>query len=242
MPDNVVQAAQARLTCSDKHVETCPPNPAQTPIPIELGGAPIRVPNCSNSLVYALASLYSYDSTQCDHIGPNGGSAFALRHVTDATAEYLPPDYAPDQPEDKPRAFVYCDSGSNSLIVAFRGSVTPSRFIITPLVRVDEYNDWFATNLVEFLGKLTVQYGGSRDIAFNMKRSLAEGRFNDFCGQGIPSLVLTGHSKGGGQAQYAAVKEKLPAIVFNANPVNPVLHKVVWPAKITMKYQDTITM
>ena len=122
---------------------------------IELGDAPIRVPNCSNSLVYALASLYSYDNAQCDHIGPNDGSAFALRYVTDATTEYLPPDYAADQPEDKPRAFVYCDLGSNSLIVAFRGSVTPSLFIITPLVSVDEYNDWFATNLVEFLGKLT---------------------------------------------------------------------------------------
>jgi hypothetical protein len=38
-----------------------------------------------------------------------------------------------------------------------------------------------------------------------------------------PRLLLTGHSKGGGQAQDAATKQKLEAVVFNSDLVNPII-------------------
>jgi hypothetical protein len=52
---------------------------------------------------------------------------------------------------------------------------------------------------------------------------LSLGAFDGQCGEDRPKLMLTGHSKGGGQAQFAAAKIKLDAIVFNSDIVNPVI-------------------
>jgi hypothetical protein len=51
--------------------------------------------------------------------------------------------------------------------------------------------------------------------------AVESGIFDGVCGPGRPKLVLTGHSKGGGQAQYAAASIKLDAVVFNSDLVNP---------------------
>jgi hypothetical protein len=56
-----------------------------------------------------------------------------------------------------------------------------------------------------------------------MKKDVLQGQFDNLCGQGRPELVLSGHSQGGGEAQFAAVRNGLKAIVFNSAPVNTVI-------------------
>jgi hypothetical protein len=70
-------------------------------------------------------------------------------------------------------------------------------------------------------GDRTLQYQAAKDVTYLIKKDWSRGDFNGLCGKGHPSFVLSGHSKGGGQAQYAAVKNGLKASVFNAAPVNP---------------------
>jgi len=70
----------------------------------------------------------------------------------------------------------------------------------------------------------------SSDLAAILDLQREGTRFNDVCGKGLPTFVLTGHSKGGGQAQYAASESTLDAIVFNSDPVNPLLYLPDVPA------------
>ncbi len=62
------------------------------------------------------------------------------------------------------------------------------------------------------------------DVADLIKRQWVRGEFDKLCGHGHrPELVLAGHSKGGGQATFAAVHLMLNAVVFNADPINPMI-------------------
>ena len=60
-------------------------------------------------------------------------------------------------------------------------------------------------------------------LLYLVKKDWSRGDFDGICGSGHPTFVLTGHSKGDGEAQYSAVKNHLDASVFNAAPVNPVI-------------------
>jgi hypothetical protein len=94
---------------------------------------------------------------------------------------------------------------------------------LTPLINQSEILDWIVTNLAQHIGTRPTQYMVASDVAELLKRYWANGRFDGTCGSGRPRFVLTGHSKAGGQAQFAAVQMNLDAIVFNADPVNPVI-------------------
>ena len=83
--------------------------------------------------------------------------------------------------------------------------------------------DWIYTDILQHLGDRPVQYEFAQDAADEIDARLSLGAFDNVCGAGRPRLVLTGHSKGGGQAQFAAAKTNLIAIVFNADLVNPVI-------------------
>jgi hypothetical protein len=103
------------------------------------------------------------------------------------------------------------------LILAFTGSVSLTAF------NQNEIEDWYSTNLSQHLGNRPLQYEVSEDITDQVEDRLELGAFDKSCGSSRPKLILTGHSKGGGQAQYAAVKTNSKAVVFNADMVNPVI-------------------
>jgi hypothetical protein len=104
-------------------------------------------------------------------------------------------------------------------VLAFRGS---SEFT-SPLNR-NQLDDWFYTNILQHVGERPKQYQYSEDIADLIDQRLTLGAFDHVCVAGRPKLILAGHSKGGGQAQYAAVKINLDAVVFNSDIVNPVIY------------------
>jgi hypothetical protein len=212
---------QSGPNCSGEHFAVCGSNPNPSSIPSNLGGARMTADTCANVLVEALASSYSYDDPACYRSTIQSGND--LHYVGDAL-EYLTPGFGDLARDYDLSASLYCSTGSSpSLVLAFRGSARLTPSLLTPLLTADQFSDWIATNIAELMGQLSIQYIGSRDIAFQIKNALADDKLNDICGTGRPNLVLTGHSKGGGQAQYAAIEERLDAVVFNANPVNPII-------------------
>jgi hypothetical protein len=182
-----------------------------------LGGTLITQAQCESSINQAIASLYAYDDAGCHR--PNSGvtvSGRPLKFVNDA-AVYLPPNYALEARLGDFHASFYCDTASNLLILAFRGSVS-----LTQLDRND-IEDWYNTNLLQHLGTRPKQYLVAQDMVWQLKKLWRLGEFDGVCGRGHPSFVLTGHSKGGGQAQFAAARNDAGAIVFNSDPVNELL-------------------
>jgi hypothetical protein len=72
-------------------------------------------------------------------------------------------------------------------------------------------NDW-RTNISQFFGFKTSQYDQAIDLAKEVKNSLPPGA----------RLIVTGHSKGGGQAVAVAYALGIEAIVHNPASVSPV--------------------
>ena len=65
------------------------------------------------------------------------------------------------------------------------------------------------------------QYILAMDDADLIHRRWVDGGFDNVCGRGHPKFILTGHSKGGGQAQFAGFHFWLDAIVFNSDLPDP---------------------
>jgi hypothetical protein len=198
---------------------TCLRNPNPTPITSPLGGAPILPAVCRDILAHAVASLYSYDDAACHPVGDSlsGGSRrlLSMQKIDDL----FPAIFRRLSQESSFQGVLYCESSSRTLILAFRGSAFPT--LSTSVYQLND--DWVRTNLAQHLGDLPVQYQLAEAAAFEIAKERRLGAFDDTCGEGRPEIVLAGHSKGGGQAQYAAVRTKLRAVVFNSDLVNSVL-------------------
>jgi hypothetical protein len=172
---------------------------------------------CSNALTNAMASLYSYDDSICH---PTNGlltsiGASRLKFVGDAK-DALPPNYKINISWNSNfQARLYCDMQTNVLILAFKGSVS-----LTQMDR-NAIDDWINTNMSVQTGERPVQYQVAEDLAFIIEKNRMFGEFDGVCGPDRPKFILTGHSKGGGEAQFAAVRQRLEAVVFNSAPVNP---------------------
>ena len=189
----------------------CSVNLAPDPIPSGVGGNPLAGASCANVLIAAIASLFSYDDPGCPKPATRG-----LKLVTDA-ADYLPPEERSIAEQANFHGALYCDTGSNVLILALRGSTTLTPFDRTAIA------DWVNTNTLQHLAIRPWQYRIARDVAWLMERDWRRGAFDKTCGSGRPKIIVTGHSKGGGQAQYAAAQNKLDAVAFNSDPVNPAI-------------------
>jgi hypothetical protein len=179
---------------------------------------------CANALIDAIASLYSYDDPACHPANSSvTGVGVQLKFVGDAL-DYLPPNYRRHlSQETHSRGMLYCHAASNTLILAFTGSssVTPP---LGDLSRIGDWiDDWLNTNIAMHIGDRPRQYEFAEDAADEIEKRLSYGGFDGICGSDRPKFVLTGHSKGGGQAQFAAVRISLEAVVFNSDPVNPVI-------------------
>jgi hypothetical protein len=203
---------------------SCTNNSNVTPIPSNLGGTRLSAPDCTKALIYAIASLYSYDDLTCypGNSGPLGAGTLQLKFVQNAIDALNANERKRVSEDSNFRATLYCHTQSNTLILAFRGSLS----IVPPfdLRRVlDWFNDWFGTNVLVHLGPRPVQYEFAQDTADDVERQWSLGAFDEVCGPGRPKLILAGHSKGGGQAQYAAASIKLDAFVFNSDLVNPTI-------------------
>jgi hypothetical protein len=147
---------------------------------------------------------------------PNKGKN-VLKFVEDA-ANYLPPDFRDLARQNNFYATLYCDTSAHVLILAIRGSAS-----LADIATNAGLADWINTNFLQHLGERPVQYRAARDSVWEIKKELDRGSFDKTCGPHRPRLIVTGHSKGGGQAQYAAVREKLEAVVFNSDVVNPLI-------------------
>jgi len=85
---------------------------------------------------------------------------------------------------------IYTDVEDKHSMLIFRGTSVTSP------------SDWF-TNLGTFSGLETTQYRAAAQVA-------------EFAGQHFPNLLIAGHSKGAGLAQYAAAHTGIRAVCFNA--------------------------
>jgi hypothetical protein len=195
----------------------CGRNSNRDSIPPNTGGVQATPNDCASVHIQSIASLYSYDDASCHmavSVLPQIGS-HTLRFAQDA-ADVLPANYKRTTQEADFQATLYCDTDTNKLILAFRGSVS-----LTQLASPEGIYDWYYTNFLQHLWDRPLQYQAAEDTAELIQRHLSD--FDGACGPGRPELILTGHSKGGGQAQDAAVKTNLEAVVFNSDMVNPVL-------------------
>jgi len=198
-------------------VETCTNNPHPDPIPTALGGHQIGDASCSSTIVRALASLYSYDDPTCRPANTNISPE--LKYIGGAS-DYLPSYYKSLAENGNFHGTLYCDNASNTLVLAYRGSVQ-----LTPLVDRKLIADWWNTNILQHIGFLPLEYGVASDAAQLILWRLAGGDFDGICGPGRPKIILAGHSKGGGQAQYAAFQLMQDAVVFNSDLVNPIIFR-----------------
>ncbi len=173
--------------------------------------------SCASALTSALASLYSYDDFGCHPGNSNPAESNSLRFLNDAT-DFFPPNYRRQSLERNFRGTLYCDAESNTLILAFRGSVS-----LTPFLDQNQIDDWFNTNFLQHLGDRPLQYEMAEDAADRIEILWSRGDFDNQCSSGHPTFLLTGHSKGGGQAQFAAIRTRQRAIVFNSDIANPVI-------------------
>ncbi len=191
----------------------CTVKPNSDPIPRSLGGTRIAVAQCASTLIDALASMSSYYDKAC----PSSGLSSELIFVADGAVYLADPDRVRAEGSNF-RAGLYCDVVRKKLILAYRGSKE-----LADILNQHWRDDWVDTNLIELLGLIPIQFGAAENDAQVIKRQWVHGDFDGRCGEGHPGLVLTGHSKGGGEAQYAAIHLQLNAVVFNSIPVNPMI-------------------
>jgi hypothetical protein len=198
----------------------CGSNPASPSTAPGLTGAKIAPDRCAKVLIYGIASRYSYDDLACyDTLRVLPAGTARLKFIGDAL-DYLTPNWKRIIGTDSnSRGRLYC-TDNNVLILAFTGSLPPASVLdFGPNGR----DDWIYTNILQHLGERPLQYQFAEDAADAIETRLGLGAYDGVCGTGRPKLILTGHSKGGGQAQYAAFKIKLDAIVFNSDLVNAVI-------------------
>jgi hypothetical protein len=172
---------------------------------------------CASDFIHAIASLYSYDDFICHPNGAVMGGSRHLKLLHDAT-DFFPPNYKIHAQRSNFHGTLYCEIASNTLILAFRGSVS-----LTPFPDRDQIDDWFKTNFLQHLGPRPLQYQYAEDAAALIEQDWRHGVLDDACGSGRPRYVLAGHSKGGGQAQFAGVRVQVGAVVFNSDLVNPLI-------------------
>lgn len=172
----------------------------------------MRPSACADVLSQAAASLYSYDDASCRLPGSTLG--YDLKFVGDIKNQLL---YFGRRAAGQSHleGGLFCDLRHNTLLVAFRGSVG-----LEKLSDKGWSQDWGTNVAATIFGQLPIQYEHAYDAADRVKEIWVEGRFNGVCGP-KPDLLLTGHSKGGGEAQFAAVGLELKAVVFNSVLVQP---------------------
>ncbi len=175
--------------------------------------------SCADSLIQAIASLFSYNDPGCHPSGaplPTGSQGLVLIQELN---DILPSDLWNKAAQNNFHATLYCEERSGTLILAFRGSVS-----LTELTSLSPaaINDWLDTNAAAHLGDRPNQYNLADKAADRTETARKVGAFDGKCGSNPrPFLVLAGHSKGGGQAQFAARRNKIPAFVYNSDIVNP---------------------
>jgi len=200
-------------------VPGCVANARPTPIPSGLGGSRITATRCTDYVASAIASLYSYDDLACrSKNSVVAGGSRDLKLLDDVT-NFLPPNARILAKRSNFAGSLYCATVSNTLILAFRGSIS-----LTPLLNRAQINDWFKTNFLQHLGPRPRQYQYAEDAADLIKTRWILGAFDGACGPGRPTKFLfTGHSKGGGQAQFASARLEMEAVVLNSDMVNPLI-------------------
>jgi hypothetical protein len=153
----------------------CDPNPTPDTIPAGIPGNLLTSAECTNVQIDAIASMHSYDDVSCYSVGTLLPHFSKLKFVRDG-ADILPDNWKRINEAKDFRAALYCDISTNTLILAFRGSIS-----LTAMSRNDIY-DWYFTNFAQHMGDRPLQYQGAEDAAQLVKREL--GNYSDVCGPG----------------------------------------------------------
>jgi hypothetical protein len=224
--------AQTCPYLSGPPVAACIPNPDPHAIPLAYGGARMRPPACAGVLPEALASLYSYDDASCRQ--PDTSIGTDLQFMADVKDELLFFSHKRGDQSHLEGA-IFCDTRNNIVLVAFRGSVG-----LGDLGEKGWRQDWIDTNaLAIIVGKLPLQYEYAYDAADHVKEVWTDGHFNGLCGP-KPDLLLTGHSKGGAEAQLAAIGLELRAVVFNSSLLAPGIFSDIPSPSVTKNSNEPI--
>jgi hypothetical protein len=212
----VVQAADCLYGSGIPIPPICYPEQNPAPIPSGMGGSRMLANNCNRVLMHAVASLYSYDDPGCHHLGsalPGNAQSLTVVEEVDSILK--------QKESSNFHATLYCENINQVLILAFRGSVSLTRLTSLDPAAIE---DWIFVNAALHFGERPKQYQDAWKAAESIERRLSNGEFDGKCGSGRPSaLVVAGHSKGGGQAQWAAYHVSLAALVYNSDVPNPVI-------------------
>jgi hypothetical protein len=197
---------------------TCTPNHNSKAIPSAYKGDLMQPPACADVLSQALASLYSYDDASCRQLDSNIGSDLKFIGDIKGKLAYFSHKRAEDEHLE---GDLFCDTRDNILVIAFRGSVGFGN-----VSGKGWYQDWKTNGMATYLHELPLQFEYAYDAVDRVKEVWAEGRFDGHCGA-KPQLLLTGHSKGGAEAQLAAIGLELKAVVFNSLLIEPSIFRNV---------------
>ncbi len=104
----------------------CGANPNPATIPLGVGGNQISRANCGSTLAYAVASLYSYDDPTCRTAGDALVAGTHHFKFVNNAPYYLTPNWRRITQTFHSKGALYCDTDSNTLILAFAGSLPPS--------------------------------------------------------------------------------------------------------------------
>lgn len=167
--------SQTSVTCpygNGLPAEACSRNPNTDPIPSSLGGSPMGAAECASVVDKSFASLFSYTEPSCN---PAGGVLAPQLKVVGNALDYLRPYYYRQQAEHEWNfhATLYCNSISHTLILAYRGSAE-----LTPLLSLNQIEDWIATNVFQHLGSQPDQYGVGSDLSDEIKDKWMAGDFD----------------------------------------------------------------
>jgi hypothetical protein len=181
------------------------------PIPSRIGGAPLTNGGCAEAMAKVMAAAHAYDDPYCqpvDVINEGTLGSGNLRYIGDAL-DYLLFHRQPTAREAGFRGSIFCDERSKEMLLAFPGTQS------NPLYQ--QFYPDLETNVLNHSAQRPLQYEFALEAADQVKVRWASHEFDDTCGSGHPALVLTGHSKGGAEAQFSAVGLVLSAVVFNSD-------------------------
>jgi hypothetical protein len=145
-----------------------------------------------NSIGYARLANNTYSSSGA----PPGFTRLTRDAIVSATSK----DVVIEDANTGFQAVIYQNNHSGEVIVSFRGSDTGSLS--------DIQTDWLDTNLAQGVGYTPDSYMQGAELARTIKA-------------GFENVRLTGHSMGGGVANYAAILNNLDYFAFNAAGLSP---------------------
>jgi hypothetical protein len=106
---------QSKCISGVSSVSSCPVNPNPAPIPSGLGGIALTPDLCSDAIIYALASLYSYNDPGCHRLNTDiVNTSHTLRLLEELNNIFTAPVLMRLSIENNFHGTLYCDAASST--------------------------------------------------------------------------------------------------------------------------------